>query len=372
MPYKKEIKYLDLKKINFYPAKLSIFKIKNYLNGGSYILEKNVLKFEKKFANFNAAKYCVGVNSGHDALKIALMSNKIGKDDLVIVPSQTFISTWFAVSELGAIPIPCDISLDDGLIDISKLPKKPNNIKALISVNLYGNLCNYPALRKYCKKHNIFLVEDASQSHGALFLKDKKKFNGDIACFSFYPGKNLGSIFDSGAILTNSLSKYKLLKKIRNYGSDKKYFHNIIGMNSRMNGISSIFLLNKLKFLKKEIKIRDTQIKLYLKYLQSPKISFFRIKKEQQSANHIFLILTNYRNKLQKFLKKKNIETVIHYPVIPPKQKFYINKYKRYENNYSQAEKLSKKSLSLPIGSHLNTKDIKLICSYINNFFKKI
>ena len=148
MLYKKKIKYLDLKKINFYPAKLSIFKIKNYLNGGSYILEKNVLKFEKKFANFNEAKYCVGVNSGHDALKIALMSNKIGKDDLVIVPSQTFISTWFAVSELGAIPIPCDISLDDGLIDISKLPKKPNNIKALISVNLYGNLCNYPACIK--------------------------------------------------------------------------------------------------------------------------------------------------------------------------------------------------------------------------------
>jgi dTDP-4-amino-4,6-dideoxygalactose transaminase len=371
MNLKKKIKFLNLKKINFQSSKLSFNKIRNYLLNGNYILEKNVDKFEQSFAKFNKAKYCVGVNSGHDALKIALMAYNISKNDKVIVPSQTFISTWFAVSEIGAIPVPCDVHLDDGLIDVDKLPKKLNNIKALIAVNLFGSLCNYSALRRYCNKYKILLIEDASQSHGAYFLKSKKRFHGDIACFSFYPGKNLGSIFDSGAILTNSRTKYKLLKKIRNYGSDKRYYHSILGMNSRLNGVSAIFLLNKLKFLKKEIQIRNMQINEYLKYLQKFKISILKRKKEQQSSNHLFLILTERRNKLKKFLDKNNIETIIHYPIIPPQQKFYRSNYLKYKKDYIQAETLAKKSLSLPIGSHLTLNDIRMVASKINQFFAK-
>ena len=371
MNLRKKIKYFDLKKINLLPAKLSINKIKKYLINGNYILEKNVEKFEKKFAEFNKVKYCVGVSSGHDALKIALLSCGIEKNDKIIVPSQTFISTWFAVSEVGAIPIPIDIDLSDGLLDVSKLPKKPNNIKALIAVNLYGNLCNYKYLKKYCKINKIILIEDSSQSHGAYFLKNKKKFHGDLACFSFYPGKNLGSIFDSGAIITNSNTKYKLLKKIRNYGSDIKYHHSILGMNSRMNGVSAIFLLNKLKFLRSEIQIRKIQINLYLKYLKKLDISFLERKKDQNPSNHIFLILTKKRNGLKRYLEKNNIETLIHYPIIPPLQNFYKNKYMKYKENYSKAEKFANKSLSLPIGSHLTLNDIRIVSRKISKFFVK-
>jgi len=365
----KKIRFLDLKKINLQPAELSINNIKNYLLGGEYILEKNVEKFEKVFANFNGAKYCVGVNSGHDALKIALMSCGVGKNDQVIVPSQTFISTWFAVSEIGATPIPCDINLSDCLINVLKLPRKPKKIKAIIAVNLFGNLCNYKYLKKYCKKNNIILIEDASQSHGAYFLTNRKKIYSDLSCYSFYPGKNLGSIFDSGAIITNSAQRYKLLKKIRNYGSSKKYHHEILGMNSRMNGISGIFLKNKLKFLKKEINTRGKQIMIYKNYLDKSNVSFFKFDKEQQPSNHIFAILVKNRDKLKEYLEKNNIETIIHYPIIPPLQKFYKEKYNKYKKKFVNAELISKTILSLPLGNHLKLNQIKYVSKKINEFF---
>ena len=368
----KKIKYLDLKKINLLPIRKSSKKIFKYLKNDQYILDKNVEIFEKKFSRFNNASYCVGVNSGHDAIKIALMSLNIKHGDNVLVPSQTFISTWFAVSELGAKPVPIDINYSDGTIDVTKLPRKPLNVKALIAVNLFGNLCDYQFLKKYCKKNNIFLIEDSSQSHGAYLKKSKTYLNGDIACFSLFPGKNLGSITDAGCILTNSKKIFQKIKKIRNYGSIKKYHHEILGVNSRLNGLAAIFLSQKLKYLKKEIEIRSKQIKIYKKEIKpSSKIEFLECSKNQIPSNHIFLIKIKKRNKLRDYLKKNKIETIIHYPIIPLKQKYYLKFYNQFKKQCVNAEKLSKYCLSLPIGSHLSDSNISYVANKINFFNKK-
>ena len=332
-----------------------------------------LINLKKKFSKFNNSKYCVGVGSGHDALKLALLCCGIKKNDIVIVPSITFISTWFAVSEIGAIPYPVDIKYEDGTINESKLPKKINKkFKALISVNLYGNLCNYNYIRKYCSNKKLFLIEDSAQSHGAHLKGKKIGIFGNLACFSFYPGKNLGSVCDGGAIVTNSKNLYAKLVKLRNYGSTKKYFHTTFGVNSRLNILSSIFLNHKLNYLIKEIRTRKTQINLYIKYINWNKnIDYLKSDKKVVSANHIFLIKTKIRNDLQSFLANLKIETIIHYPIIPPMQNYYYKNYKKYYKNFKTAQIFSNNCLSLPLGSHLKKKEIIHISRCINNFYSK-
>lgn len=371
MNSKKKIKFLDLKKINKHPLQLSKNKIEKYLFSGNYILDKNVRNFEKKFANFNNAKFCVGVNSGHDALKLSLLCAGVKKNDQVIVPGNTFISTWFAVSEIGAKPLPIDINIEDGTIDVRKLPKKINKkIKGIIAVNLYGNLCDLKYLSKYCKKHKIFLIEDSAQSHGAHYKDEKIKLYGNYSCFSFYPGKNLGSVTDAGAIVTNSKSNFAKLKKMRNYGSMKKYYHDIVGTNSRMNILSSIFLMNKIKFLNSEIKTRKKQVQVYRKKIKWNKnLIPLKCHKSIIPAHHIFLIRTSLRKKLSKYLLKKNIETIMHYPLSPISQKSYIDLNNTFNNKLKNSILFTKTCLSLPLGSHLKEKDILYVSRNINNFF---
>ena len=363
-----KISFLNLKKINKKPLGKIHLKIKKQLFSGQYILDKNVRKFEKQFAKFNSSRFCVGVNSGHDALKIALKALGNIKDKKILVPGITFISTYMAISELGGIPIPIDIA-NDGVIDITKLPKKVDKkTVGLLTVNLYGNLCDYKYLKKYCKKNKIFLLEDSSQSHGSYFKTNKKvKFWGDAAIFSFYPGKNLGGLSDGGCVITNNKILHEKSLLLRNYGSSKKYIHEIIGYNSRLSSTNSIFLYEKLKTLEFENKTRMRQEEFYKKHLkQINQLKFLKRKNFVQSSHHIFLILVNNRDKLQKYLFKNNIETIIHYPIIPFDQKCYKNN-KKF--NLTQSRMFASKALSLPIGSHLSTAQQKKIILKIKSFF---
>lgn len=367
-----KIKFLDLKKINRPIIKNIKKKIFRSLFSGNYILTKDLEIFENKFKNFNNSKYCVAVSSGHDALVISLKALNIKKNDKVIVPSHTYISTWFAVSQIGAIPVPIDINYSNGVLDENKLPMNPINIKAVIAVNLYGNLCNLKFLKKYCDIHKIHLIEDSSQSHGAKYKNEKIKIFGKISAFSFYPGKILGSITDAGAIVTNSKILYKKCLSLRNYGSTKKYIHDTFGFNTRSNYISAIFLLEKIKKIKKEIFIRKKQTNLYKKYLINNKnLEFLENSEIIDSSNHNLVIKTKFRNELLSFLKRKKIECMIHYPVIPPLQRPYKIKYKKKINQYKISLKFSKRCISLPIGSHLSKNNIKFICSKINKYLKK-
>ena len=341
---------------------------------GNYILNKDILKFEKKFARYNNSKYCVSVNSGHDALKIALLSLGVRINDKVIVPSQTFISTYFAATEIGAKVIPVDINIETGLLSNEKLLKEisKHKIKCVMFVHLFGNICNIPEVKKLLIKKKISILEDCSQSHGGYLNLTKTGNIGNVGTYSFYPGKNLGGIGDGGAIVTNSKKIRDYAIKLRNYGSSKKYFHDHLGFNSRINPINSRFLYYKLDLLKNEINHREKQITLYKKIFKSKKVILKYMKKIKnvKTSNHIFYIRVKQRDKLQKYLKKNNIETLIHYPLIPPLQKYYKNQFKDHPSKYENAKKLSKEVLSLPIGSHLNNKHIYYVAKNICRFLK--
>jgi len=365
----KKIKFLDLKKINETPLIKTQSKIKKFLFNGNYILDKNVLNFEKKFSKFNKSSFCVGVNSGHDALKIALNSLGNIRNKKIIVPGLTFISTYMAISELGGIPVPIDIGYD-GVLDVTKLPRKTDkNTVGILAVNLYGNLCNYSFLRKYCNKNKIFLLEDSSQSHGAYFLKNKKrKFWGDAAAFSFYPSKNLGAISDGGCIVTNNKKLFKRSLLLRNYGSSKKYIHEILGYNSRLNSMSAVFLNEKIKRLNLENSVRRKQEIIYRKELKDIEdVIFLKRNPNVNSAHHICLILTKKRNQLKKYLERKKIEIIIHYPIIPIEQPCYKKFFKKIKLPISKY--FASNALSLPLGSHISADLQKKIIFEIKKFF---
>lgn len=367
-----KIKYLDLQSINKPQLNKSIKNIVNDLYSGSYILNENVKKFEVKFAKFNNTKYCVGVNSGHDALKISLHVLGLKPGDKVIVPSLTFISTWYAITELGGIPVPIDVNEKFGTLDENLLKTlKEKNIKGIVAVNLYGNLCNYKFLKKYCKKKKLFLLEDSAQSHGAYFKTNKKKkLFGDLAAFSFYPGKNLGGINDGGAIILNSKVLYKKIIKIRNYGSSEKYVHNIFGFNSRLNSTNAIFLNKKIDNLTKENFIRKKKEYFYIKNLKKINgIKWLLRNKDVESSHHIFLIFIKNRKKLQNYLKNKGIETLIHYPKLASSQNIYFKEHKN--KRFISAEKFAKFGLSLPLSSGLKKKEQIYIAKCISDYFKK-
>lgn len=364
------IKFLDLSIINKPVLNASKNKIIKQIYSGNYILDKNVEIFEKKFAKFNNVNFCYGVNSGHDALKIALKALGVKYGDHILVPGMTFISTYFAVSELGGKPIPVDVGLD-GVIDYKKLPNNlSKNVKGLIAVNLYGNLCEFEKIKKYTKRKKIFLLEDSSQSHGAYFKKKQKtKMWGDAATFSFYPGKNLGSITDGGAIITKKQDIAKKIQLMRNYGSNEKYYHKIVGCNSRLNSTSSIFLNYKLKRIKKINNIRKKQELYYKKKIKNIKsISFLERKKSICASHHIFIIFVKKRNELMNYLKKNYIETLIHYPIAPFMQKAYNFKYNI--KNFPNSIKFQNESLSLPLGEHIDQKKQDYIIKIITNFYK--
>jgi dTDP-4-amino-4,6-dideoxygalactose transaminase len=370
-----KVKYFDLKEINYKILKTNKTAILNQIYSGQYILPSIIKKFEEKFSKFCKSKYCATVNSGHDAIKFALIACGIKKGDNVAVPAQTFISTWFAVSEIGANPICVDIDMDTGLMSNEKLKNLINNkkINCVIFVHLFGNICNINEIKFFLKKKKILIIEDCSQSHGGYYKNIHSGNFGDVGTFSFYPGKNLGGIGDGGAIITKNKKIYNNIKKLRNYGSKKKYIHEAFGFNSRLNHINAIFLMFKLKKIKNDILLKSKQIKKYKNEFNKfhHDIKFMEVLKDTKPANHIFYIRTKFRNQLVNFLKKSGVETLIHYPIIPPLQKVYKKLYLRQKNNFKNALKLSMETISLPLGNHLKYNDIKYVVKQISFFYKK-
>jgi dTDP-4-amino-4,6-dideoxygalactose transaminase len=371
-----KVKYFDLKKVNHKILQTNKEEILKQIFSGQYILPTIINKFENNFLKFCRSKYCVTVNSGHDALKFALIACGVKRGDNVAVPAMTFISTWFAVSEIGANPICVDIDIQTGLMSNEKLKNLINNkkINCVIFVHLFGNICNINEIKYFLKKKKILIIEDCAQSHGGFYKNTHTGNFGDIGTFSFYPGKNLGGIGDGGAIITKNKKIYENIIKLRNYGTKMKYVHETLGFNSRLNHINAIFLKFKLKKLNQDILSRSIQIQKYKKEFNKfhHDIKFMEVQKNVMPSNHIFYIRTKFRNQLVNFLNESQIETLIHYPIIPPLQKFYKNKYSIQKKNFKNALILSKEILSLPIGDHLNSKDIKYITKQINFFYKKI
>jgi len=362
-----KIKFLDLKKYHLSLNKSLTSKFQEVLESGSYVLSDEVKNFEKEFSDYCNTKYCIGVASGLDALKIILRAYDIGKGDEVLVPSNTYIATWLAVSNVGARPVPVEPNINTYNIDVRRIERSiTKKTKAIIVVHLYGQPVEMAKIYILAKKYKLKIIEDAAQAHGATYKNKPVGSLGDAAAFSFYPGKNLGAIGDAGAITTNDENLHDKCKILRNYGSNKKYYNIVKGYNSRLDELQAGFLRVKLKKLNSANEKRRKFANIYLSEINDKSILPY-IPKFCDPVWHLFVIKISNRSVLNKYLNMNGIETLMHYPLSPHLQKAYEKDMKNVK--LKVAEELQEKILSLPMGPHLDVKSVRYVSRKINNFF---
>lgn len=364
------IKFLDLHKINK-PFEIA-FKngFENFLNKSWYVLGDEVKKFENDFANYCGAKYCIGVGNGLDALVLIfkgyIQLGKLKKGDEVIVPANTYIASILAIIEADLIPVLVEPRLETYNINPDLIETKiTDKTRAILAVHLYGQLAEMKSINNIAKKHNLLVIEDAAQAHGATSNSIKAGNLGNAAGFSFYPGKNLGALGDAGAITTNDEELAKVLYSLRNYGSDTKYVNKMVGVNSRLDELQAAFLNIKLPFLDKDNCLRRTIAQRYLNEIKNNKITLPFWDLSENHVFHLFVIRTQNRSDLQKYLEQNEIATMIHYPIPPHKQEALS------EWNYLSfplTEKIHKEVLSIPLNPSLSDLEIDKIISTLNQY----
>ena len=338
------------------------------MSKGDLILRSQLRQFEEDTASFIGVKQAVGLNSGTDALFLSLKAAGIGVGDEVITVAHTFVATLAVIVHCGATPVLVDVA-DDMNMDVDQVEAKISpRTKAIIPVDLNGRLCDMGKLMKIADKHNLKIVEDACQAHGAAFKNKRAGSFGDLGCFSFYPTKNLGGYGDSGAITTNSKALYEKCVMLRNYGQKNRYIHVIKGMNSRMDELQASILNVKLNHLDYFVKKRITIAQIYLSNLNEVmQIQLPRVRNHTLHSFHLFVIQTENRSKLKEFLDEEGIETQIHYPIPIHKQECY----KEFNTlRLPVTEKASDTILSLPIHPFLTGEEVLYICSAIKKFYK--
>jgi dTDP-4-amino-4,6-dideoxygalactose transaminase len=339
------------------------------MSNAAFIGGPQVSGLEKEFSEFCESKYCVAVNSGTDALRFALIAAGIGNGDEVITVPNTFIATTEAISQAGAKPVFVDILPDTYNINPGLIEKKINkNTKAILPVHLYGQPADMDAIMQIAKKHNLIVIEDACQAHGALYKGKKAGSMGLAGCFSFYPGKNLGAFGEGGAVVTQDEKLAKQMSMLRDHGQEQKYYHAIEGYNGRLDAIQAGVLRIKLKRLKAWNDARRKNVTIYNELLS--KIDGITTPVEAkgvESVYHIYLILVDDRDSLQKHLAGKGIGTGLHYPVPLHLQKAYSNMGFK-EGDFPVSEKVSKRLLSLPMFAELTKEQIEYVCESIKEF----
>lgn len=364
------IPFLDLKGINAKYREDLISACTDVIDSGWYIQGTQCKTFEEEFASYCGTKFCIGVANGLDALTLILRAYKelgvISNGDEVIVPANTYIASILAISENNLTPVLVEPSIDTCLLDPKEIEKSiSSKTKVILPVHLYGQTCEMDEINKIAKKHNLKVIEDSAQSHGAMF-KDKKCGNlGDASGFSFYPGKNLGALGDGGAITTNDEELANTIRAIANYGSHKKYENLYKGVNSRLDELQAALLRVKLKHLDKDTEHRKKIANLYLDKIKNKNITLPTLTNEDNHVWHVFVIRTNKREELQKYLLDNGMQTLIHYPIVPNKQEAY----KEWKlNSYPISENIHDEVLSLPISPILSLDDAHRIISVINNY----
>ena len=343
------------------------------LRSNSFILGNELRQFECEFANWNQVKYCLGMSNGLDSLIVALKALNIGKGDEVIVPSNTFIATVLAITQVGAIPRFVEPRYETANINPEKIePIITKKTKAIIPVHLYGQSCEMDSIMSIAQRNNLFVIEDNAQAQGAKFNGIKTGSWGKINATSFYPGKNLGCLGDGGAITTDDNELIDKVRYYRNYGSVVKYQHDMIGLNNRLDELQAAFLRIKLKHLDDWTFDRARIAQKYKESLvSSPKIECFELAPGATSVNHLFVIKSGERNKLGELLKQDGIETLIHYPIPPHLQKCYANLgYKR--GDFPIAESLSTEVISLPLFVGMTDLQIERVVYALNRCVSKI
>jgi dTDP-4-amino-4,6-dideoxygalactose transaminase len=335
---------------------------------GSYILGKEVESFEEEFADYCNTKHCIGVGSGLDALHLILKAYDIGMGDDVLVPANTYIATWLAVSYAGASPIPVEPDERTHNIDPTQIEACiTENTKAIIAVHLYGQPADMDSINSIAKKYNLKVIEDAAQAHGATYKGHQTGKLADAAGFSFYPTKNLGALGDGGAVTTDDDTLADKVRLLRNYGSRIKYHNDIKGFNSRLDEMQAAFLRIKLRKLDTWNQQRATVADDYYKQLEhTTDLALPGIAAWASSAWHLFVIRHPMRDKLQQKLQQAGIGTLIHYPIPPHLSEAYKNTF--VSAKLPVTEKLANDILSLPMHPYLNKDDVLHVCTVINSF----
>ena len=364
------IPFLDLKKLNKPYEHQIIKKIYEILNTGWYINGKEVSSFETEFAQYCGTKYCTAVGNGLDALKLIIKGyivlGEMKENDEIIVPSNTYIASILSITENNLKPVLVEPELDTYLINPIEIEKKiTKKTKAIMVVHLYGQTCNMEKIIHLANKYSLKIIEDSAQSHGSKF-KNKQCGNlGHASAFSFYPGKNLGALGDAGAITTNDQLLNETVKTLSNYGSNVKYKNKLKGVNSRMDEIQAAILRIKLSHLNKEIAVRQDIANNYLVNMKNADIVFPFVQQDSTHVWHLFVIRTKSRDRLQNYLWKNGVETLIHYPIAPHKQLAFKEWGKE---SYPISEKIHREVVSLPMGSFLSKSEQQEIIKVINNY----
>lgn len=349
------VKFLDLKKQYESIQKEIDGAIADVIKESAFIGGKYVEKFEKEFADYQQAKYCIGVANGTDAIEIAIEALGLPSGSEVIVPANSFIASSEAVTRSGHKVVFCDCDTNNYTISIDSLKTKiTDNTKAIVAVHLYGHPCDMDEILNIAKQYNLKVIEDCAQAHGAEYKGRRVGAIGDVGTFSFYPGKNLGAYGDGGAIVTNNEDIAKKCKMIANHGRIEKYNHEFEGRNSRLDGLQAAILSVKLKHLDAWTNRRIELASEYIKGLSG--ISGIVVPSVAQWAKcvfHLFVVRVEDRNAFQKYLAERSIQTGVHYPISLPCLAAY--RYLGHSKGDFKADLLAEQIISLPIGEHLDS-----------------
>ena len=345
--------------------------VNRVVNSGWYLQGKENEEFENNYSKFIGTKYTIGCANGLDALiwifRAYIEMGVMKPGDEVIVPANTYIATILAITENDLVPVLVEpklntLQLDDDLIEAAITPKT----KAIALVHLYGRIAYTEKIAAVCKKYNLKLVEDCAQSHGCLYSDGRMTGNlGDAAGHSFYPGKNLGALGDGGAVTTNDPELAAAVRALANYGSSKKYVFKYTGRNSRLDEIQAAVLDVKLKYLVEDNAHRKEVAKYYIENINNPLITLPDTLPYESNVFHLFPVLCEKRDELQKYLEENGVGTVIHYPIPPHKQECY----KEWnEMSLHITEYIADHELSLPIGPSITMEEVAVVTNLINKF----
>jgi dTDP-4-amino-4,6-dideoxygalactose transaminase len=338
------------------------------LAGGQFIMGDELAAFEDEFARYCGAQHCIGVGNGLDALTLILRALGIGPGDEVIVPSMTFIATWLAVSEAGAVPVPVEpesagFNIDPKGVEARITPRT----RAIMPVHLYGQPADMTALAEIAQRHSLALIEDAAQAHGARHRGRRVGSLGMAAGFSFYPGKNLGALGDGGAVVTSDPSLADRVRRLRNYGSSRKYVHEVQGVNSRLDELQAALLRVKLRHLDDWTAARRDVVSRYRKALAGSDLVLPAEASHGESVWHLFVVCSRARDALQSHLATRGVNSVIHYPVPPHLQGAYRDG-GWHKGSLPLAERLADEVLSLPMGPTVTPAQIEAVAAAVLSF----
>jgi len=362
------IEFLDLRR-QYLELKQDIDEaIARVVSSGWFVGGPEVNDFEVEYAEYCGANEAVGVANGLDALRLALLAMDVGPGDEVIVPSNTYIATWLAVTQCGATPVPVEPRELNYNVDPDRIESAiTTRTKVIIPVHLYGHPADLDPILEIARKHGLRVLEDGAQAHGARYKGTRVGAHGDAVAWSFYPGKNLGAMGDAGAVTTNDQGLADRIRVLRNYGSRNKYFNEVQGYNSRLDPLQAAILSVKLKRLDDWNAFRRFVAGRYQDGLAKCDLTLPEVSSWAEPVWHLYVVLHSQRDALQKYLAERGIGTLIHYPVPPHLQVAYRN-FGEPQGQHPLAERIAKQCLSLPMGPHFLEQDQNYVIEAIVGF----